>query len=250
MDDETIDEILGGGLKICQSRQGYRFNLDSLILAHFTQLRPRSVNMDIGCGNGIIMLVLARRFPQTSWVGVEIQQQLAALAEKNIQLNGLTKQIALAVQDIRNAGKNYPAYSFDNVVFNPPYRRLSSGRLNPHQEKAICRHEIHGSLADFLFISQYLLKPGGRVFTIYPARRLVEMIFLFRSSKIEPKRMKPVFSDASSNAQFVLVEGRSGSQEELKIEPPLYIYEESKKYTQAMKNIFSELSSLPAADGG
>jgi tRNA1Val (adenine37-N6)-methyltransferase len=62
--------------------------------------------------------------------------------------------------------------------------------------------------------------------------------------------MKLVFSDAVSPAEFVLVEGRSGSREELKIEPPLYIYEEPKKYTQDMKNIFSELASSPAACDG
>ena len=61
--------------------------------------------------------------------------------------------------------------------------------------------------------------------------------------------MKLVFSDASSDAEFVLAEGRSGSREELKMEPPLYIYEEQKKYTQAMKIIFTDLASPPEACG-
>jgi tRNA1(Val) A37 N6-methylase TrmN6 len=62
--------------------------------------------------------------------------------------------------------------------------------------------------------------------------------------------MKLVFSDALSNAEFVLVEGRSDSREELKMEPPLYIYEEQKKYTQAMKKIFTDLSSPPGSGAG
>jgi len=57
------------------------------------------------------------------------------------------------------------------VIFNPPYRKLNSGRINPHPEKAIARHEIIGSLKDFLKAAQYLLKPAGKVFTIYPAKR-------------------------------------------------------------------------------
>jgi tRNA1Val (adenine37-N6)-methyltransferase len=250
MDEETVDEILDGSLKICQSKRGYRFNLDSLILAHFVSSRAHTVNMDLGCGNGIIMLALARRFPKTKWVGLEIQEKLALLADKNVHLNGLNERIAVSIGDAREIRKTNQARLFDNIVFNPPYRKLSSGRINPLREKAVARHEIKGSLSDFLAASKYLLKPIGRVFTIYPAKRLVELIFLFRKNNIEPKRMKLVFSDAVSDAEFVLVEGRSGSREELKMEPPLYIYEEPKKYTQDMKNIFSELASPPSVCGG
>lgn len=250
MDEETVDEILDGSLKIRQSKRGYRFNLDSLMLAHFVSLRPRSVNMDLGCGNGVIALVLAKRYPLTHWTGLEIQEGQASLSHKNVEQNGLDQRVEIVLGDAREVKRNFTAHSFDNVIFNPPYRKLSSGRINPLQEKAIARHEIKGSLADFLNASKYLLKPAGRVFTIYPAKRLIELVVLFRKNNIEPKRMKLVFSDAVSDAEFVLVEGRSGSREELKMEPALYIYKEPQKYTQDMKNIFSELAFPPAAGGG
>ena len=90
-DQETVDEILDGSLKIRQSKRGYRFNLDSLILAHFVSIHSRSVNLDMGCGNGIIALVLASRYPQSRWHGLEIQEGLAALAKKNVEQNGLDR---------------------------------------------------------------------------------------------------------------------------------------------------------------
>lgn len=248
--EETVDEILDGSLKIRQSRQGYRFNLDSLILAHFVSLKSRSVNMDLGCGNGIIALVLARRYPQSHWRGLEVQEGLALLAQKNVEQNGLERRVIIDKGDAREIKKIYALHSFDNIVFNPPYRKLDSGRINPLQEKAIARHEVSGSLSYFLAAAKHALKPAGRVFAIYPAKRLVELVALFRKNNIEPKRMKLVFSDAASDAEFVLVEGRSGSREELKMEQPLFIYEEPKKYTQDMKNVFSELVSPPAACGG
>jgi tRNA1Val (adenine37-N6)-methyltransferase len=243
MDEETVDEILDGSLKIRQSKGGYRFNLDSLILAHFASLKSRTVNLDLGCGNGIIALVMAKRYPQSRWHGLEIQEGLAALARKNTEQNDLSRRVIIDTGDARNIKKIYAPRFFDNVIFNPPYRKLDSGRINPLREKAIARHEISGSLAHFLAASRCLLKPAGRVFTIYPARRLVELIILFRKNNIEPKKMKLVFSDAASDAEFVVVEGRSGSHEELKMEPPLYIYEEPKRYTQDMKNIFSDLAT-------
>lgn len=250
-DQESVDEILDGRLKICQSRQGYRFNLDSLILAHFvSSLKSRSVNLDLGCGNGIIALVLANRYIQTRWHGLEVQDGLEMLAQKNVLLNNLERRVIIDKGDARNIKKIYKPHTFDHIVFNPPYRKLSSGRINPLAEKAIARHEISGSLSHFLLAAKQTLRPKGRVFTIYPATRLVELVSLFRKNSIEPKRMKLVFSDTVSDAGFVLVEGRSDSREALKMEPPLYVYDEQKKYTQAMKKIFTDLTSPPGSGDG
>jgi tRNA1Val (adenine37-N6)-methyltransferase len=250
MNEETVDEILDGSLKIRQSKRGYRFNLDSIILAHFVDLKSRTVNLDLGCGNGVIALVLANLYVQSRWHGLEIQHALADLAQKNVEQNGLDHRVIIDKGDAREIKKIYQPHSFDNIVFNPPYRKLDSGRMNPLPEKAVARHEIKGSLSEFLSASKYLLKPKGRVFTIYPAARMVELISLFRKKDIEPKRMKLVFSDAASTAEFVLVEGRSGSREELKMEPPLFIYEEHKEYTKDMKNIFTDLASPQDSGGG
>lgn len=249
-EEETVDEILDGSLNIRQSRRGYRFNLDSLILAHFVKIKSRSLNLDIGCGNGVIALILAKRFDQSRWHGLELQPALAALAKKNVEENGLSHRVKIDVADARDIKKIHAARMFDAVVFNPPYRKINSGRINPLAQKAIARHEVSGSLALFLESARYGLKPGGRVFAIYPASRMVELIALFRANRIEPKTMKLVFSDADSVAQFVLVEGRSESREELKMEPPLYIYESGKTYTQAMKRIFIDLTNGPNAAGG
>ena len=250
IEEETADGILNGSLRVFQKKKGYRFSLDSILLSHFALLKPKTSNIDLGCGSGIIMLILARRFPLTIWTGVEIQEGLAALARKNIQANGLDGRIKILCDDARTIRKILPANSYEAVIFNPPYRKLKSGRNNPQLEKAIARHEIQGSLNDFLQAAKYLLKPGGRVFTIYPAKRLVELITLFRLCAIEPKRLKLVFSDKCSPAEFVLVEGRAQSSEELKIEQPLYIYDQDKKYTREMSAVFSELYELPARGGG
>jgi tRNA1Val (adenine37-N6)-methyltransferase len=250
MEEETVDKILDGRLRVFQNKKGYRFSLDSILLAHFVSLKPRTRAIDLGCGNGVILLILAKHFPQVNCVGLEIQETLAALAQKNTQLNGLDGSVKILTGDARNIKDFFRAHSFDNVIFNPPYRKLSSGRINPHPEKAIARHEINGSLKDFLTASQYLLKPAGSVFTIYPAKRLVELVYLFRLSDIEPKKMRLVFSDKTSEAQFVLVEGKNGSREELKIESPLFIYDQDKNYTEEMTGIFNELSGFPADGDG
>jgi tRNA1Val (adenine37-N6)-methyltransferase len=213
-------------------------------------LKKRSRFIDIGCGSGIILLILAKRFPGSRSIGLEIQKNLAAMARKNTTLNHLEDRVEIVSGDARNLKNVLAERSFDAAIFNPPYRKLNSGRINPHEERAIARHEINGSLKDFLKAAKHLIKPKGSVFAIYPAKRLVELVYLFRQNGIEPKRMKMVFSDIRSDAAFALVEGKNGSREELKLESPLFVYDENKIYTQEMSGIFSELSRFPADGGG
>ena len=249
-EEETLDEILDGRLRVFQKKKGYRFSLDSILLAHFVSLKPRDRVIELGCGSGIIILILAKRFSNVRCIGLEIQENLAALAGKNTQLNDLDERVEIFSGDACDIRNIFPACTFDTVIFNPPYRKLKSGRINPELEKAIARHEIKGSLKIFLKAAQYLLKPGGRVYAIYPAKRLVELIYLFRQSGIEPKKMKLVYSDNFSDAEFALLEGKRGGREELKMAAPLFIYDQNKKYTREMTGIFRELSRYPADGGG
>jgi len=242
MNEDSLDKILGGKLRIFQKKRGYRFSLDSFLLAYFVSLKSKGKALDLGTGNGIIPLLLAAHYPHVAWVGLEIQEEMARLARKSIELNGLQDRIEVVTGDARKIEEIFPARAFDIVTCNPPYRRVNSGRINPDQEKAIARHEIVGSLSHFLRAAKYLLKPGGRFFTIYPAERLAELIYQFRLHGTEPKTMELVFSDEDSVAEFVLVEGRAGSREELTIKPPLFIYNRNKKYTEKMNDIFNALA--------
>ena len=99
MEEETLDKILDGHLRVFQKKKGYRFSLDSILLAHFVSLKPRTCAIDLGCGNGIILLILAKRFPHINCTGLEIQENLALLAQKNTQLNGLDSRIKILAGD-------------------------------------------------------------------------------------------------------------------------------------------------------
>jgi tRNA1Val (adenine37-N6)-methyltransferase len=250
VEELTLDTILNGCMRLFQKKRGYRFSLDAILLAHFISLKSRSKAIDLGTGSGVIPIIKAASFSHAHWTGLEIQEQMAIMAQKNIELNRLQDRIKIVNGDARRIKDILPAHSFDVVAFNPPYRRMNSGRINPDQEKAVARHEIKGSLKIFLQAARYLLKPAGKVFTVYPAQRLAELVSLFRENCLEPKRMRFVFSDIASEAEFVLVEGRAGSGAELKIEAPLLIYDENKKYTEQMTNIFTSLAATAAASGG
>lgn len=244
-DPETIDEILSGGLRIIQPRRGYRFSIDALLLAHFAAARPDDEAADLGSGCGIIALIMACRCRRV--LGVDIQPQQVALSRSNAALNGLEGRVDFREADVRAPETIGPPGSFDLVLFNPPYRRLRSGRINPDPAKALARHELAGGVADFIAAAAYLLREKGRAVTIYPSVRMAEVITRMREFRLEPKRMRLVHSRPGSRAEFVLLEGVRGGREGLAVAPPLFLYRAGQVYSEEAESIFAELSGWPAA---
>jgi tRNA1Val (adenine37-N6)-methyltransferase len=218
--NETIDSFLHGKLQIIQSRQGYRFSVDALFLAEFVSVRSDDVVVDLGAGCGIISLVLAVKSKVGLIVGIELQEELASQAQRNIVLNQLEKKIAIIRGDLRHLPMG-PAFAHI-VVCNPPYRRQKSGRINPDFSKAIARHELSTKIDDILFAGKALLKEGGRLALIYPANRLAEIFAKMRIQDIEPKRLQIVFPNSYSHAKLAMIEGRTHGKSGLKILPPLF----------------------------
>ena len=120
---------------------------------------------------------------------------------------------------------------------------MGSGKMNPLAEKALARHEIAGSVTEFLRAAAHSLKPGGRVYLIYPCSRMVEAIHQMRSKKLEPKRLRMVHSRPGSRGDFILVEGLKGGGEELSVLPPLLIYKENEGYSEELEVLFRNLSA-------
>ncbi|MCK9391259.1 MAG: tRNA1(Val) (adenine(37)-N6)-methyltransferase [Syntrophales bacterium] len=238
---ETADDILDGRFRIIQKKTGYRFSLDALLLAHFVRMKKGDALLDLGTGSAVIPLLLYHRWGCSRVAGIEIQPELADMAGRTLALNGLSDQIGIIEGDIRSIEQYIAPRSFDAVTFNPPYRKLQSGKINPLPEKAQARHEIHGAVGDFIKAAAHAVRASGRIFLIYPARRLAELISQMRHFQVEPKRLRIVHSRAETEGEFVLVEGIVAGGEELTVLPPLFIYEENGVYTPAMQEIFTDL---------
>lgn len=243
-DGETLDEVIGGALYVIQSVKGYRFSIDSYLLSYFVNSRTADHILDIGAGSGVISILIAYRYPLASVVGVEIQEEMVDMAKRSITLNNLNERVKIICEDIKNIEKIIEKQIFDIVVFNPPYRKLMSGRINIDRQKSVARHEIKGSLGDFLLGAAYALKKAGRMYLIYPASRLVELFHYMRSVKIEPKKIQVVHSYTTDKGVLVLVEGVKNGREEIEILPPFIIYDKNGNYTEDTINMFKALSEI------
>ncbi|OHB26341.1 MAG: hypothetical protein A2X84_09595 [Desulfuromonadaceae bacterium GWC2_58_13] len=237
--DETLDDLRSGGLKIIQQKEGYRFSLDPVLLCGFARIDAGESVVDLGAGAGVIPLLLARRTEAAHIVGVEIQPRMADRARRSLILNGLRERVTIIERDLRELRGCLEPQSCDVVLSNPPYRRGGTGRTAPEAERAAARHELAGGLDDFLAAAAYLLKQGGRVYLIYLAERLAELLAAMRQARLEPKRLRCVHSRHGETARMVLVEGRRAGRPGMTVEAPLYVYE-GEGYSAEVLAIYGE----------
>jgi tRNA1(Val) A37 N6-methylase TrmN6 len=235
--DETLDTLFNGELAILQSRRGYRFSLDALLLAHFAAHKGTEKVADLGTGNGVIPMILSRRNPAVFVWGLEVQEALASRARRNLQLNGMDKRVQIVQGDVRTIHRMAVPESFDAVLCNPPYRRPSSGRASPNAEKKIARHEVMGTLQEFLTAGRYLLAFKGRMTLVYPAVRCTDLLHAMRDAGLEPKRLRMVHSFPDTEASLVLVEGIKGGKSGIKILSPLIVYQSGQKYSPEVQSM-------------
>ncbi len=241
--ESTLDSIKD--IKLFQSKKGYRFSVDALLLEDFISAKRFFHGVELGTGSGIISILLAKRYKHIKIYAVEIQKSLAESAKKNVHLNNLKDKIDVLREDIRKLKKQFSPNTFDLVFSNPPFRKTKSGLLNVDKERAVARHEIKISLPEIITTASYLLKNTGRFYVIYNPFRLIELIALLQKARLEPKRMRFVHSRRTGStgrtgneAKMVLIEAVKGSGQWLTIDPPFYIYEKGSEYTAEMKRVY------------
>ncbi|QWR77315.1 tRNA1(Val) (adenine(37)-N6)-methyltransferase [Candidatus Magnetomonas plexicatena] len=235
----TLDFIKD--IKIYQRKSGYRFSVDALLLSDFVRAGINTkLVADFGAGSGIIGILLAKKFTKPRVHLVDIQEDLSALAKKNVEMNSLNDNITVHTLDVRKVNGYFSQNSFDIVVSNPPFRRPVTGMTCPDTEKAIARHEIKVTFNDLVDSAFYMLKGKGKFVFIYHPARFVETIETLRNNKFEPKRIRFIHSNTETEAKMFLMEAVKEGKPEIIIEPPLFLYEKQGVYTSEALSIIGK----------
>jgi len=228
--EETVDDLLINNLRLIQKKKGSRFTLDAVLVAHFAAVKQGDKIVDLGTGTGIIPLLLSLRAQDLQITGVEIQEEIAEMAERSVQLNNLAAVIKIVKGDLRGIHKVLGGGRFNLVTVNPPYWSPEDGKVSPAESRAISRHELTCSLEDVVASAGKLLNYQGRFVLIYPVAKLLSLFELLRCSHLEPRRLRFIHSFPERPARFLLLEARKNAPPELKVEPPLIIYEKPGQY--------------------
>ncbi len=238
MDLLTADSFFNGKISVKQNKNGYRFSIDSVLLADHVKTNAGDRILDIGTGSGIISLILAYRNPQINIYGVEVQKSLADIAALNVRDNNIEDRVKILCADIKNLNSDMISGPLDIVVSNPPYRKAQSGRVNSDNQRAVARHEIDITLTDILKAASRLLHVSGRLIIIYPSERIADMVTQMRLSGIEPKYFRFIYSKSNSESKLVITEGVKGGRTGSKIVSPLVIYCDDGTYTDEVNRMF------------
>ena len=234
----TQDTFFNGRVTVRQERAGYRFSIDAVILAHRVRPKPGERVVDLGTGCGIVPLIVGFRHPEIQLFGIEIQKELADIADNNVRENGMEGNIRIFCRDIRTIQPAMFQGPIDIVVSNPPFHRAASGRINPNRQRAVARHEIRVTLLDVIKAAGDLLKRAGLFVLVYTPERLPELIQHMRSCRIEPKNVRFIHSREKSESKRMLVEGVKQGKPGLKVGPPMVIYNEDGTYTEELEAMF------------
>ncbi|GGG87362.1 tRNA1(Val) (adenine(37)-N6)-methyltransferase [Paenibacillus radicis (ex Gao et al. 2016)] len=223
--NERIDDLMTEtGLKIIQSREVFSFSLDAVLLSKFATVPKRGRIIDLCSGNGVIPMLLTTR-TKASIDAVEIQPRLADMARRSVAMNKLDEQIKIIEADLRQYMKEAGNGVYDAVTVNPPYMAVQAGDSNENEHYSIARHEVHCTLEDVVHASARLVRSGGKVAMVHRPSRFIDIMETMRKYRLEPKRVQFIHPNAKGEANMVLIEAIRDGRPELRVLPPIMVYE-------------------------
>lgn len=252
LEGERLDDLLTHAYKIIQSKEVFSFSLDAVLLARFAGIPKKGRILDLCTGNGVIPLLLSTR-TDAAIEGVELQPRLADMARRSVAYNELQSRIAIREADLKTLPALQGDEAYDAVTVNPPYKPVGSGEHKGNMHQALARHEIGCTLEDVVSASARSIREGGRVSMVHRPSRLAEIMAAMQRYRLEPKRMRFVHSRAGAEANMVLIEASLGGRPELRLLPPLIVYEgEGRTYTGELLDVFygrkKELNGTEASE--
>lgn len=245
-EDERIDRV-NERIKLIQKKDGLTFGTDAFLLASYIKPQRNAVAAELGCGTGIISLLLCARNKFSRIHAFEIQKDFYSVTNRNISLNDLDEKLICHCDDVRNISSADTCGEVDAVFSNPPYMLTDSGKRNTSDTKYIARHEVCGSINDFCAAAYRLLKHGGKFYCVWRPDRMSALFSALTKNRLEPKTMTFVHADTNTEPSMVLVSATKGGAPSLRVSAPLILHEVSSEkgkrvLTQKAQKIYDTMS--------
>ena len=237
-EEERIDDLHRKGYQIIQNKKRFCFGMDAVLLSGFATVKEGEKVLDLGTGTGIIPILLEAKTKGKQFVGLEIQEEVAEMANRSVLLNDLQNKVQIQLGDIKEASKLFGGASFDVVTTNPPYMKHEHGLQNGDNSKAISRHEILCDIEDVIREGAKVLKPRGRFYMVHRPNRLTDIFEQCIKYKLQPSKIRLVHPYKNKSANMVLLEAIRGGKCAVNVESPLIVYEETGVYTKEIYDIY------------
>jgi len=240
-EDETLEDLQLNNLWLIQKKDSFRFGMDAVLLADFAKAGPGDTVVDLGTGTGIVAILMSAKTQARKFIGLEIQPDIADMARRSVEGNGLSQRVSIQEMDIKEVAIRLPAGKHDVVVTNPPYTKWGGGLINPNESRAIARHEILCTLADVLRAAAHLLKVRGAFYMVHRPDRLCDIMVEMRKNQLEPKVLRMVYPRPGEPPSLLLIKGIRNGNPGMRLMAPLYIYDTDGNYTGELRSIYGLL---------
>lgn len=214
-ENEVLEDLQFNGLQIIQNKKLYRFTTDAVLLANFAKSKPTDRVADLCSGSGVVGILLQAKNKSKHVVLVELQQNLADMSKRSVQVNHLEKNIEVVNAPLQNVHKQLGSETFGVVVCNPPYKMQNASLLGDNESINICKHELTVTLQEIVQESAKLLKFGGLFYTVNKEERLTDLLVYLRENKLEPKEVVVVPSQKGSS--LILVKAKKGGKSGVRV---------------------------------
>lgn len=241
--ETSTDYLMNGTIILEQPLKGYRVAIDPVFLAACVPAQADEFILDVGCGVGAAMLCLARRVPRTKIIGLELQQEYARLANRNIQANQLQAYLEVVTGDLLAPLPRLAMSSFHHVITNPPYYLLDKVTPSIHAAKATATVEMRVTLKQWVDFCLLMVRPKGTFSLILPPDRLEEVLPLFHP-KAGDISIYPLWPSAQKPAKRLLIQVRKNSYASTKIFPGLVLHNTHGKYSEDAEKILRHCGTI------
>nr|WP_256466221.1 tRNA1(Val) (adenine(37)-N6)-methyltransferase [Yersinia ruckeri] len=151
---------------VAHDRCAMKVGTDGVLLGAWVPLQQARRVLDIGCGSGLIALMIAQRSsPQVQIDGVELENDAAAQASENAQASPWRDRIQIYATDVHEFAKTH-VHQYDLIVSNPPYFAPAVACRDAARNTARYTGSLtHGALLD---CAERLMTPEGRFCVVLP----------------------------------------------------------------------------------
>lgn len=237
---ERCDRLTGTGWRLWYDDSLFSPGTDSFLLSALPVLKPGLRVCDLGCGSGLLGLLLLRRQPSLQVTGIDCSQAALTLGARNAAENGLGDRLRFLPGDLRYPGTLPAPGSFDLAVANPPYFPVGSGAAAPEAGRRAARTEETCSLEEVCRGAARLLRWGGSFCLVHRPDRLADLLAALRESGLEAKRLRPVLPAPGRPPSLLLAEGRRGGKPGLVWEPALCLQTAEGAPSPELRAIYGE----------
>ncbi len=237
--DERLDTIPGTDFSLIQKIDGTAFSIDTLLLANFVQFTSDMLSVaDLGSGSGILSFLLKYRNKDIQVTGFEIQKEFYELSKRNLELNKSFDGVSFENMDIRDIPSRILPESYDLIVSNPPYFQVGNGRLPANPARAQARHELNGTVLNFVESASYMLSYGGRFCVIIPTSRRDEITKRMTECKFGIRRECFIIPKENEQPHLVMIEAEKFYSSKCESLQPITIHKKDNSYSDELQKLF------------